>query len=80
VVDVRSNPMLRQQIQAIVAVGQQPASTPTPAAQPVPTPVSPLLTPPEPSIAQRLQELETLRATGAIIETEYTTKRQQMIA
>jgi hypothetical protein len=36
--------------------------------------------PPEPSTAQRLQELETLRATGAISEAEYTAKRQQIIA
>ena len=33
-----------------------------------------------PSTAQRLQELETLRATGTISEAEYTAKRQQIIA
>ncbi|MGZ5395365.1 MAG: SHOCT domain-containing protein, partial [Mycobacterium sp.] len=37
-------------------------------------------TPPEPSTAQRLQELETLRATGAISDDEYTSKRQQILA
>jgi hypothetical protein len=31
-------------------------------------------------VAQRLQELETLRATGAISEDEYSSKRQQIIA
>lgn len=35
---------------------------------------------PEPSTAQRLQELETLRATGAVSEAEYTAKRQQILA
>jgi Short C-terminal domain len=36
--------------------------------------------PPPPSAAQRLQELETLRATGAITESEYAAKRQRIIA
>ena len=35
---------------------------------------------PEPSASQRLQELETLRATGAVSEEEYTAKRQQIIS
>jgi hypothetical protein len=35
---------------------------------------------PEVSTAQRLQELETLRATGSITEAEYTAKRQQILA
>jgi hypothetical protein len=35
---------------------------------------------PTPSTAQRLQELETLRATRTISEAEYTAKRQQIIA
>ena len=35
--------------------------------------------PSHPSVAQRLQELETLRATGVITDTEYTAKRQQII-
>ena len=34
---------------------------------------------PRQSIAQRLQELETLRATGTISDTEYTAKREQII-
>ncbi len=38
------------------------------------------MTPPEPSTARRLQELETLRATGAISDDEYTAKRQQILA
>ena len=74
-VDLRSNPAARQQVQAIVrrAAAQQ---TPPPA----PVPATPSFAPPEPTTAQRLQELETLRATGTISEAEYTAKRQQIIA
>jgi hypothetical protein len=35
---------------------------------------------PEPSTAQRLQELETLRAMGTISDAEYGAKRQQIIS
>ena len=70
-VDIRSNPALRQQIQAVVrrAVQQQ-----APAAQP-----APVAAPPQ-SVAQRLQELETLRTSGALTEQEYTAKRAQIIS
>ncbi|HEY7052441.1 MAG TPA: SHOCT domain-containing protein [Mycobacterium sp.] len=86
-VDIRSNPVLRQQIQNVVrrAVAQQSqtaaaaAASPAPAAAPVTTP-APLLTPPSPSISARLQELETLRATGAVTEEEYKVKRSQIIS
>lgn len=75
-VDLRSNPAARQQVQAIVrraAAQQTPPPAPvTPAVQP--------MAPAEPTTAQRLQELETLRATGTISEAEYTAKRQQIIA
>jgi hypothetical protein len=77
-VDIRSNPVLRQQIQAVVrraAEQQAPAAQPAPAAGP-----APLVTPPRPSIAQRLQELETLRAGGALTDQEYNTRRAQIIA
>ncbi|MCV7069262.1 SHOCT domain-containing protein, partial [Mycobacterium rufum] len=54
--------------------GAQHAPPPVPAAAPpMPSPSS------EPTTAQRLQELETLRAT-AITDAEYATKRQQIIA
>ncbi len=79
--DVRSNPGARQQLQAVVrrAAGQQAqAPAPTPAAHQAPA--APLFTAPEPSIAQRLQELETLRATGAVTDAEYTAKRAQIIS
>ena len=86
--DLRSNPVLRQQVQAIVrrVAAQQTQAVPGPVAQPMPAaagaPVTapPVLTPPGPSIAQRLEELETLRATGAISDTEYAAKRQQIIS
>lgn len=74
-VDLRSNPAARQQVQAIV---RRAAAQQTP--PPVPVPATPSFAPPEPTTAQRLQELETLRATGTISEAEYTAKRQQIIA
>ncbi|MBU9763642.1 SHOCT domain-containing protein [Mycobacterium sp. TNTM28] len=77
-VDLRANPAAREQVQAVVrrAAAQQ-TPTPAPAA---PASSAPFLAPPAPSTAQRLQELETLRATGAVSEDEYTAKRQQIIA
>jgi len=79
-VDVRSNPGLRQQIQAVVrrAAAQQSQPAPAPAAA-APS-ASPSFAPPEPSISQRLRELETLRATGAVTEEEYSAKRSQIIS
>jgi hypothetical protein len=81
-IDLRSNPAARQQVQAVVrrATAQQApaAASPGPAAA---APAAPsYAAPPEPSTAQRLQELETLRATGAISEQEYATKRQQILS
>ena len=79
-VDLRSNPVLRQQVVAVVrraGAQQTPAPAPAPVAA-APAPAS--FAPPEPSISQRLQELETLRATGAVTEEEYKAKRSQIIA
>ena len=78
-IDLRSNPAARQQVQDVVrhAVPQQ---TPATAPAAAPTTPAPFMAPPELSTARRLQELETLRATGAISEEEYTTKRQQIIS
>lgn len=79
-VDLRANPAAREQVQAVVrrAAAQQ---APTPSASaPAPAAAAPFIAPPAPSTAQRLQELETLRATGAVSEEEYATKRQQIIA
>jgi hypothetical protein len=78
-IDLRSNPAARAQVQAVVrraAAGQQ-APAAAPAASYVAPPPPPA--PPEPTTAQRLQELETLRATGAISDDEYNAKRQQIL-
>jgi hypothetical protein len=77
-VDIRSNPTLRQQIQAVVrraAEHHAPAAQPAAAGGP-----APVVTPPQPSIAQRLQELETLRSTGALTDQEYNSRRAQIIS
>ena len=77
-VDIRSNPVLRQHIQAVV---RRAAEQPAPAAQPAPAGgPAPVVTPPQPSIAQRLQELETLRASGALSDPEYNSRRAQIIS
>jgi hypothetical protein len=83
-IDLRSNPVARQQVQAIVrrAAAQQAPAGPGPApAQggPPPPPQYPAMVP-EPSTSQRLQELETLRATGAVSEQEYNAKRAQILS
>jgi hypothetical protein len=94
-IDLRSNPAARQQVQAIVrrAGTQQAPPPPAPSyappppppggaafAAPPPPPPPSYAAPPEPSTSQRLQELETLRATGAVSEEEYNTKRAQILA
>jgi hypothetical protein len=38
------------------------------------------VTPPQAPIAQRLQELETLRASGALTDQEYNARRAQIIS
>ncbi len=68
--DIRSNPGLRQQIQAVVrraAEQQTPAGRPTPAGPPA-------------SIGERLQELESLRAGGVVNAEEYASRRAQIIS
>ena len=80
-IDIRSNPAVRQQVMNVVrrAAAQQ---APPPAYMPPPAHASSFTATaaPEPSTSQRLQELETLRATGAISDAEYTAKRQQIIS
>ena len=75
-VDIRSNPGLRQQIQAVVRRAAEPA----PAAQPASVGAAPVVTPPQPSIAERLQQLETLRTGGALTDDEYNARRAQIIS
>ncbi len=56
-----------KRLEEMMAQAQTSAAAPAPA-------------PPRPSTAQRLQELETLRATGVISDDEYSRKRQQIIS
>jgi hypothetical protein len=82
-IDIRSNPVVRQQVMNVVRrTAAQQAPPPTHMAPPGPSSAQSFTAtaPPEPSTSQRLQELETLRATGAISETEYASKRQQIIS
>jgi hypothetical protein len=76
-VDIRSNAGLRQQIQAVV---RRVAAQQAPATQPAPAGPAPVVTPAQPSIAQRLQELETLRASRALTDQEYNSRRAQIIS
>jgi hypothetical protein len=81
-IDMRSNPVVRQQVMDVVrrAAAQQPAAAAyPPAPPPPPPPPAYAAAPATPSVAQRLQELETLRATGTISDSEYTAKRQQIL-
>ncbi|WP_418004988.1 SHOCT domain-containing protein [Mycobacterium sp. PDNC021] len=75
--DLRSNPAVRQQVMDVVR--RATAAEREPAAAPV-APAPPVAPQPAPSTAQRLQEIETLRAMGTISEAEYTAKRAQIIA
>ncbi|MCV7402093.1 SHOCT domain-containing protein [Mycobacterium fragae] len=70
-VDIRSNPALRQQIQAVVRRA---------AAQPATAPAVGGAAPEKPSVGERLQELEALRHSGALTDEEYASKRAQIIA
>lgn len=85
-IDLRSNPAARQQVLSIVrrAAAHQAPPPPPPAfaatGQPPGASATFMPSTAEPSTAQRLQELETLRATGAVSEEEYAVKRQQILA
>ena len=89
-IDLRSNPAARQQVQAVVrraGAQQAPAGAAAPPSAAGPPPAQFAAPPPpqypaapEPSTSQRLQELETLRATGAVSEEEYTAKRAQILS
>ena len=75
-VDMMSYPALREQVQAVVrraAAQQAPLQT-------APTQPPPAATSPQQSIAQRLQELENLRASGALTDAEYNSRRVQIIS
>lgn len=70
-IDIRSNPVVRQQVLEIV---RRAGSGRPPAAE------SQRLSTPPPTVSQRLQELETLHATGTITEAEYNDTRKQILA
>ncbi|MEE6175373.1 SHOCT domain-containing protein [Mycobacterium sp. 050134] len=72
-VDIRSNPPLREQIQAVVRRAAQQQPQPAGAGAPAGPP-------PGPTIAQRLQELETLRTSGALTDQEYASRRAEIIS
>jgi len=77
-VDIRNYPAVRQQVLAVVrraATQQQPA----PAAAGVGAAAAGVA-PPQPSVAQRLQDLEALHQSGALSSEEYAGKRAQIIA
>jgi hypothetical protein len=82
-IDIRSNPAVRQQVMSVVrrAAAQQapPDRMAAPMAAATPSPTASFGAPPV-SVSQRLQELETLRATGAITDSEYASKRQEILA
>ena len=78
-IDIRSNPVVRQQVLNVVRRAAAQQGQPA-AAHGAPPPPSGYVGPPDASVSQRLQELETLRATGAVSESEYAAKRQQIIA
>jgi len=71
--DLRSYPGVRQQVLAVVrrAAAQ---------GQPAPAAAGGVAAPPQPSVAQRLQELEALHHSGAVSDEEYASKRTQIIA
>jgi methylglyoxal synthase len=72
-VDVRNYPAVREQVMAVVrrAAAQQ---------QPTPAAAGGVAAPPQASAAQRLEELEKLRAGGTLSDAEYTAARQKIIA
>lgn len=74
-IDIRSNPVVRQQVMDIVRrAGSAPPSVPA-------VPLAPTVTPPPPrTVSERLQQLDTLRATGAITDDEYAAKRRDILA
>ncbi|WP_077077597.1 SHOCT domain-containing protein [Mycobacterium numidiamassiliense] len=76
-VDIRSNPALRQQIQAVV---RRAAEQQSPAAQPAGAGPIPAAPPVQQPIAERLQELEALRAKGVVTDEEYNSRRAQIIS
>jgi hypothetical protein len=82
-IDIRSNPVARQQVLDIVRRAGSAAPAPSVvAAAPVPSAPAPAAFTAAPglTVSQRLQQLDTLHATGAITDAEYTAKREQILS
>ena len=77
-IDTRSNPVVRQQVMEIVRRAS--VAAPDPELIPAAPPPAAFVATPRPTVSQRLQELQTLHATGAITDEEYTAKRGQILA
>ena len=77
-IDIRSNPAVRGQVMEIVR-GASSAAAPPGAITPVST-APPAMAAMPLTVSQRLQELQTLRATGAITDDEYSAKRREILA
>jgi len=78
-VDVRSNPAVRAQVSEIVrrAATRQGAAPMSPGAVQGVAPIPPAAV--APTVSQRLEQLQTLHATGAITDAEYAAKRQDIL-
>jgi hypothetical protein len=74
-VDIRSLPVVRQQVMAVVrrAAAQQPAAAGAGIG-------AAAAAPPQASVGQRLQDLEALHKSGAVSAEEYASKRAQIIS
>ncbi len=70
-VDLRSYPAVREQVLAVVRRAAEQASTASGGS---------VAAPPQAPVAQRLAELETLRASGSLSEAECAAARQKIIA
>ncbi len=79
-VDVRSDPAVRQQIHSVVQRAVQQAQAASAAVGQPASASAAVGAQPEQSVAERLQELETLHHNGVLSEQEYTAKRAQIIA
>ena len=69
-----------QRVVAALAASSPPAAGITINGQTIQDMVAQAARPPERTVAERLQDLETLRATGVITEAEYARKREQIIS
>ncbi len=76
-VDIRSDPVVRDQVMQIVRRTAAAAPDLTPGASPVQMVTAPVV---GRTVSERLEQLQTLHATGAITDAEYDAKRQEILA